>query len=111
MAFVALASTSITFQGRSGAIYEEAITQATAVGYALFNDQNPFKRFGEDVRVIDGYSGDTVNVGDYITLWVNSKDTGFKYWLKKLTVTVSAGRISSSWIKAGAMVQFYHYSA
>lgn len=111
MAYVALASTSVTFQGRSGAIYEETISKATAVGYVTWNDGNAFKRFGEDVRVIDGYSGDTVNVGDYIQLWVNSKDSGFRYWLKKLTVTVSPGRISSSWIAAGAQIQFYHYSA
>ncbi len=111
MAFVALASTSITFLGRSGAIYELPITQATAVGYSIFPDANPFIRFGEDVKIVDGFTADSVNAADYLQLWVNSKDTGFRYLLKKMTSTVSAGRITSSWIMAGAQIQLYHQSA
>lgn len=111
MAYVALAASSITFQGRSGNIYEAAITQATAVGYCIFQDGNPFMRYGEDVRIIDGFTADSVNAGDYLQLWVNSKDTGFRYWLKKMTTTVTGNRISSAWIKSGAQIQFYHYSA
>lgn len=111
MAFVALAAASITFQGQGGSIYEESIAKATAVGYCTFKDGNAFMRFGERVRIIDGYIGDTINVGDYLQLWVNSKDTGFRYMEKKLTTTVTGNRISSSWIEAGAMVQLYHYSA
>lgn len=111
MAFVALAAASVTFQGASGAIYEEAITRPTAVGYVIFKDGNTFMRFPERVRIIDGFIADTINAGDYLQLWVNSKDTGFKYWEKKLTTTVTGNRISSSVIEAGAMVQIYHYSA
>ncbi len=111
MAYVALAATSITFVGESGAIYEMPITQSTAVGYGIFADNNPFIRFGENVRIVDGFTADSVNAGDYLELWVNSKDTGFKYLLKKMTSTVSAGRITSSWIRAGAQIQLYHYSA
>jgi hypothetical protein len=111
MAFVALVSTSVTFQGRSGSIYEEAITQPTAVGYAVFKDNNAFMRFPEDVRIVDGFTSDSVNAVDYLQLWVNSKDTGLRYLMKKMTTTVVGGRIQSPWIKGGAMVQLYHYSA
>jgi len=112
MAFVPLVATSVTFQGDSGKIYELALTQPSAVGMCTFaNDSQSFWRAPENVKIIDGWTGDSVNAGDYLQLYVNSIFTGHQYYMKKMTTTVGTNRISSPRIAAGAQIALYHYSA
>lgn len=112
MAFVALTAASVTLRGDSGRIYELALTKATAVGFVTFtNDSQTFWRAPENVTIIDGFVGDSINAGDYLDLYVNSLFTGVKYMEKKMTTTVTGNRITSPKIRAGSQIALYHYSA
>lgn len=112
MAFVALTAASLTFRGDSGRIYELAISKATAVGFCTFsNDSQTFWRAPENVTVIDGYIGDSINSTDYLDLYVNALFTGVRWMEKKMGVTLAGNRIASPKIRAGAQIALYHYSA
>lgn len=111
MAFVALTAASITMKGKSGRIYELAMTKATAVGFVTFtNDGQTFWRAPEDVMVIDGFIGDTINAGDYMDIYANTLFTGLRILEKKLSTTVTGNRVVSGWIRAGSQIALYHNS-
>lgn len=113
MAFVALAAAVLTFQGRSGQMYQIPVTKATAVGLVTFVQDGTTTWFApEDVILVDGYIGDSINAGDYLDFYVNNiVRPQLRVMEKVLTSTTTNRKITGQWIRKDAAIGVYHYSA
>lgn len=113
MAFVALAAAVLIFKGRSGRTYNIPIAKATAVGLCTFSQDGTTTWFApEDVILVDGYIGDTINAADYLDFYVNNTVRPQLRILEKLLTNVNAtNRATGQWIGANAAISIYHYSA
>jgi hypothetical protein len=113
MAFVALAAAALTWEGKSGRRYQTPITKATAVGLCTFVQDGTTTWFApEEIRLIDGFIGDTINAGDYLDFYVNNTVRPQLRVMEKILTSVTAiNKIVSQWISSGAAVSVYHYSA
>lgn len=114
MAFVALVATSLTLQGRSGKVYQLAVTKATAVGFCTFTqDGQTFYNLPEDCRVIDAYVGDAVNAADYLDFYLDGiQKIQMRIFEDGVNNATTVPRIApSSWMRAGSQLSLYHYSA
>jgi len=114
MAFVALTAASLTFQGRSGKVYNIPFTKATAVGYVSFTqDGQTFWKLPEDCRIVDGYIGDSVNATDYLDIYVDSiQKIQSRIYEDSVNNATTVPRLApSSWIRGGSQLSLYHYSA
>lgn len=113
MAFVALTAAVLTFEGRTGRPYNIPITKATANGLVTFVQDGTTSWFApEEIRVVDGYIGDTVNAGDYLDFYVNNTIRPQLRIMEKLLTNVTATRkISGQWIGQGAAISISHNSS
>jgi len=114
MAFVALASTSLVFRGRSGKIYQIPITRASSVGFCTFTqDAQTFWFVPEDMQLVDAYIGDAVNATDYLDTYLNGAvKPQMRLMEKGINAATTVPRTApSSWIRGGSQLSLYHYSA
>lgn len=113
MAFVALAAAVLTFQGRSGRTYQIPITKATAVGLCTFTQDGTTTWYvPEDVILVDGYIGDSINPADYLDFYVNNiVRPQLRVIEKLLTSTTTNRKVTGQYIAKGAALSVYHYSA
>lgn len=114
MAFVALTAAVLTFMGKSGRKYQIPITKASAVGLCTFVQDGTNTWFApEDIKLVDGYIGDTINAGDYLDFYVNNTVRPQLRVMEKVLTNINATRamLEGQWIGAGAALSIYHYSA
>jgi hypothetical protein len=112
MAFVALTSCMVTIQGKSGARVNLSITKATAVGMVTFTrDSMQFAKINEDFYIADVYTGDAVNVADYLEVFINGQTTSRRLSGGIIhTAPTAPNRIMEGLIPAGQFA-LYWYSA
>lgn len=114
MAFVALAAAVLTFLGRSGKTYQIPITRAASVGLCTFTQDGTTTWFvPENVKLIDGFIGDSINAGDYLDFYVNNTVRPQLRVMEKVLTNVNASRAMAQgqWIGGGSALSIYHYSA
>jgi len=103
----------VTIQGaKSGQRIAIDITKATAVGMATFTrDTQTFIQLNEDFYIADVYTGDAVNVSDYLEVYSKGISTGRRIQggIMK-TPPTSPNRIMEGPIPAG-QTSLYWYSA
>ncbi len=113
MVFVALTACIITIQGaKSGTRLALSITKATAVGMVTFTrDSQTFVMINEPFYIADVYTGDTVNVADYLEIYSKGITTGRRIpgGIMK-TAPTGQNRIMEGPIPAG-QTAFYWQSA
>jgi len=113
MAFVALTSCTITLQGaKSGTRVNLSVTKASAVGMCTFaRDSQTFAMVKEPFYIADAYTGDAVNVGDYLEVYINGATTSRRLLGGIIkTAPTGANRIMEGVFPAGQLA-FYWYSA
>jgi len=115
MAFVALANSAITFIGKSGKPYVISFTSTGgAVGMVTFTqDGQKFWKLPEDCRIADAYVDATVNVADYLSVYL---DSIIKPHMQINVAQVKAATTvphlaPSGWIRGGTQFAMYYYSA
>jgi hypothetical protein len=113
MAFVALTAAVLIFQGKSGRTYNIPITRASSVGLVTFAQDGTTTWYTpEEVMLVDGYIGDSINAADYLDTYVNNIVRPQLRVMEKLLTNVTATkRVTGQWIASNAAVSFYHYSA
>ena len=112
MAFVALTSCTVTIQGTSGKRLGVAVTKAAAVGMVTFaRDSQAFIMINEPFYIVDVYTGDAVNVGDYLEVFQGGQTTSRRI-LGGIMKTAPTGqnRIMEGPIPKG-QIAFYWHSA
>lgn len=113
MAFVALTGCTITIEGaNSRQRLALSVTKASAVGFVTFSrDSQTFVNINEPFYVVDAYTGDAVNAGDYLEIYNRGISTGRRI-LGGIMKTAPTGsnRLMEGVIPAG-QTAFYWYSA
>lgn len=113
MAFVALTNCNITIEGiHSKERVSLDVTKATAVGMVTFSrDSQTFAIVKEPFRIVDVYTGDTVNNADYLEVYCGGQTTSrrIRGGIMK-TAPTGANRLMEGVFPKG-QVSFYWYSA
>jgi hypothetical protein len=110
MAFVPLTSCTVTLQGaQSGQRINLSITKATAVGMVTFSrDTMTFAKVNEAFFIADVYTGDAVNVADYLEIYINGQTTSRRILggIMK-TAPTGANRMMEGVIPAGQLSLYW----
>jgi len=114
MAFVALSSAYLKFQGlKTGKTYGPyAISNAAAVGPVTWNGINTFWIPPEPVQLVDAICDAAgANASDYLALMADGFPTANRAGLPALDDGISPRAVPAWKIRAGTMLQIYHHSA